>query len=78
MGKWGPKVSSDSEPPSPTLSRTFTRQSSLTKIGFMFNSALNSSKNKYQGMFSNQFIDFFSTLDRTVWLYTSVAVALLI
>lgn len=50
MGKWGPKVSSDSEPPSPTLSRTFTRQSSLTKIGYMFNSALNSSKNKYQGM----------------------------
>ncbi|XP_037025726.1 protein phosphatase PP2A 55 kDa regulatory subunit isoform X1 [Bradysia coprophila] len=52
MGKWGPQVSSskdDSEPPSPTLPRTFTRQSSLTKIGFMFNSALNSSKNKYQG-----------------------------
>lgn len=66
MGKWGPKVSSDSEPPSPTLSRSFTRQSSLTKIGFMFNSALNSSKNKYQGMYNppynrlirNRIIDF--------------------
>lgn len=49
MGKWGPKVNSESEPSSPTLSRALTRQSSLTKIGFMFNSALNSSKNKYQG-----------------------------
>ncbi|XP_055376482.1 protein phosphatase PP2A 55 kDa regulatory subunit isoform X1 [Condylostylus longicornis] len=48
MGRWGRQSPVLEPEPPPLPPRTFMRQSSLTKIGNMINTAMNSSKNKPQ------------------------------